>query len=243
MPPVQCGDTSGSGLFKHSPLLLEDSTRLLLLLPAKDPKDPIECQLIEVPLGATNESPEREYEALSYVWGARSGSCPIICHGKSLLVTENCLAALIRLRQPSVTRTLWIDTICIDQSEDETSIRERNIQVAKMGQIYAEAERVVVWLGAGSKPAWTALERLRKHGVIDKTLSKGSEGDIPHRPLSGFKDLARFPREFGHGINEVIQNLSFEAKIPFQGKIASQSDWKQALTSRSKVIWRKVFRS
>lgn len=243
MSSVQSDDTSESELFKHSPLLLEDSTRLLLLLPAKDPKDPIECQLIEVPLGATDESPNRKYEALSYVWGARSGSCPIMCHGKSLLVTENCLAALIRLRQPSVTRKLWIDTICIDQSEDETSIQERNIQVAKMGQIYAEAECVVVWLGAGTKPAWTALERLRKHGVIDKTLSKGSEGDVPHRHLSGFKDLARFPREFGQGLNEVVQNLSFEAKFPFQGKVLSRWDWKKALTSRSKVIWRKVCRS
>ena len=194
MSSVQYSDTSGSGLFKHSPLLLEDSTRLLLLLPAKDPKDPIECQLMEVPLGATNVSATRKYEALSYVWGAPSGSFPIICHGKSLLFTENCLAALIRLRQPSSIRTLWIDTISIDQSEDEISIQERNVQVAKMGQIYAEAERIVVWLGAGSKPAWIALERLGRHGVIDRTLSKGSEGNVAHRPLPGFKDLARVPR-------------------------------------------------
>ncbi|KAI1324683.1 heterokaryon incompatibility protein-domain-containing protein [Xylariaceae sp. FL0255] len=220
MSSVQHSDTSRPELFKHSPLLLKDSTRLVLLLPAKNPRDPIECQLIEVPLGSPNASETREYEALSYVWGARTGHCPILCHGKSLLVTENCLAALIQLRQPTETRTLWIDTICITQSQGEAEVEERNLQVAKMGQIFAEAKCVVVWLGAGNKSAWAALERLRKHGVIDNSLSKGAQENDTYRPLSGFRDLVRLPRELGQGINEAIQNLSFEAKIPFQGNLA-----------------------
>ena len=49
-----------------------------------------------------------------------------------------------RLR-PSIdcmSRLLWIDAICINQ----TDIDERNAQVAIMGDIYKEASRVLVWL-------------------------------------------------------------------------------------------------
>jgi hypothetical protein len=38
---------------------------------------------------------------------------------------------------------MWIDTLCIDQSSDS----EKNHQVAQMGRIYSEAERVVAWIG------------------------------------------------------------------------------------------------
>jgi hypothetical protein len=38
---------------------------------------------------------------------------------------------------------MWIDAVCIDQS----SVSERNYQVAQMGAIYAAAALVIVWLG------------------------------------------------------------------------------------------------
>lgn len=38
---------------------------------------------------------------------------------------------------------LWIDAICINQSD----IKEREEQVARMAHIYKRARRVVVWLG------------------------------------------------------------------------------------------------
>jgi hypothetical protein len=40
-------------------------------------------------------------------------------------------------------RTIWIDLICIDQSNDT----ERGHQVALMGQIYRKAQRTIAWLG------------------------------------------------------------------------------------------------
>jgi hypothetical protein len=74
-------------------------------------------------------------------------SCEIGCNGDSLLVTANCEAALRELRDPAETTKLWIDSICIDQRRDPVAERERNIQVALMGEIYKCAESVVVWLG------------------------------------------------------------------------------------------------
>jgi hypothetical protein len=38
---------------------------------------------------------------------------------------------------------LWIDAICIDQS----NLKERNRQVAQMRDVYTNAESVIVWLG------------------------------------------------------------------------------------------------
>jgi hypothetical protein len=72
-------------------------------------------------------------------------SCEIECNGDSLLVTANCEAALRELRDPSETTKLWIDSICVDQSRK--AVKERNTQVALMGEIYKCAKRVVVWLG------------------------------------------------------------------------------------------------
>jgi hypothetical protein len=51
---------------------------------------------------------------------------------------------------------LWIDAICIDQ----TSVLERNHQVAMMGRIYAEADDVFAWLGVGPENITTAIRRL-----------------------------------------------------------------------------------
>lgn len=40
---------------------------------------------------------------------------------------------------------IWIDAVCIDQ----TNVEERNAQVARMAQVYADATKVYVWLGEG----------------------------------------------------------------------------------------------
>ncbi|KAH8883497.1 heterokaryon incompatibility, partial [Thozetella sp. PMI_491] len=83
------------------------------------------------------------YEALSYVWGPPNFSESISCHGVACKVTPNLLAALRRLRYTNKDRTLWVDAICIRQSD----IDERIQQVSRMGDIYSQASRVLVWLG------------------------------------------------------------------------------------------------
>jgi hypothetical protein len=113
-------------------------------------------KLVEVNL----DKPPR-YEALSYTWDAEndSGDRFIILNEKPLPISGNCAEALLRLRHRSWTRQhrcLWIDAICIDQ----TSIPERNHQVALMGEIYRKATRVVVWLGEGDNESDAVAKRL-----------------------------------------------------------------------------------
>lgn len=56
----------------------------------------------------------------------------------------------------TVLKPLWIDALCIDQS----NISERSQQVAQMGQIYKSASTVLVWLGK-DEPSEEILWALR----------------------------------------------------------------------------------
>jgi hypothetical protein len=72
------------------------------------------------------------YEALSYVWGTSTNRMEINCDGAQLLVTTNLFQALQRLRSPSETRILWVDTVCTDQG----NLEERNRQILLVEHIY-----------------------------------------------------------------------------------------------------------
>ncbi|RKK85082.1 hypothetical protein BFJ69_g1783 [Fusarium oxysporum] len=66
-----------------------------------------------------------------------------VCGTKTLSITESLHEALWHLRKPDEDRVLWVDALCIDQ----TNIKERGHQVSRMGEIYKKADKVIVWLG------------------------------------------------------------------------------------------------
>jgi len=92
-----------------------------------------------LPLAENN----RGYEALSYTWGDSEKTHNIVCDGKTIKINRSAHSALTALRDPLVTRTLLVDAICINQDDNE----EKSHQVQLMGEIYARANRVIVWLG------------------------------------------------------------------------------------------------
>ncbi|EMC96747.1 hypothetical protein BAUCODRAFT_122712 [Baudoinia panamericana UAMH 10762] len=139
------GQASSSPLYRHKRFASPRAIRLLYLQPAFRFEEPIEVTLRQTLLHALDD----DYEALSYVWGARKGTISITCDGAALLVTPNCETALHRLRHNNRVRSLWIDAICIDQEDSAESLVERNTQVAMMGEIYSKAQRTFCWLGAG----------------------------------------------------------------------------------------------
>jgi hypothetical protein len=102
------------------------------------------------------------YEALSYAWGVPTTPEPyVVCHGAQLHVTENCVTALRRLRHRFFKRRLlWIDSICINQ----TNIPERNHQVTLMSKIYTQAKRVVVWLGESDDSSDFCIDQINLGG-------------------------------------------------------------------------------
>lgn len=75
---------------------------------------------------------------------------------KLVSVTRSLEAALRHLRFRDRTRTLWVDYICINQSD----IEERNRQVASMGLIYEHASSVLIWLGEATPYAAIGMKIL-----------------------------------------------------------------------------------
>lgn len=114
--------------------------RLLSIQPGAFAED------IHIDLHPVELNPETpiEYEALSYTWGTTKSGILFLGESKSTLqITDNLALALRHLRYPTERRTMWIDAVCIDQS----NLDERSEQVAIMAEIYQLAKGVIVWLG------------------------------------------------------------------------------------------------
>jgi Heterokaryon incompatibility protein (HET) len=116
------------------------------------------------------------YEALSYVWGDEKDQEDIQLNDHPFKVTKNLWMVLRRLRDSAVSRVLWIDAICINQSDKN----EKSHQVAMMGEIYSSCQKAIIWLGedldttqAGSKSivASRAYDMLKMLGA-DKHLDQ-----------------------------------------------------------------------
>ena len=127
-------------MFKHSPLSsAQNQIRLVEVLP-DSPACSIRCKVREVPLD------QADYFALFYEWGSsdHANLRLIELNAKSFHVTSNLHAFLATVRNKAVTKSFWIDAICIDQLNS----MERSIEVKRMGKIFSVAREVWVWLGA-----------------------------------------------------------------------------------------------
>ncbi|KAK5996170.1 Heterokaryon incompatibility 6-like protein [Cladobotryum mycophilum] len=123
--------------YKYEPLDLSGAAIRLLRL-HKGSGGKISCDLFH-----TTRDNANSYEALSYTWGSVQTVKTVTVNGKNLDITKNLFVALGYLRQKDRDRTLWVDAICIDQSDH----KERGHQVQQMGGIYKQADSVIFWLG------------------------------------------------------------------------------------------------
>ncbi|KAK1856100.1 ankyrin repeat and sam domain containing protein 6 [Colletotrichum chrysophilum] len=98
-------------LFRYSPLDLAGRSFRLLML-HQGMAGEISCNIFEASLESDSAMP---YEALSYAWGSTDQSETITANGKILHVTKNLYSALGHLRNKE-NRILWVDAICIDQT-------------------------------------------------------------------------------------------------------------------------------
>ncbi|KAL9610237.1 MAG: hypothetical protein Q9167_005059 [Letrouitia subvulpina] len=112
---------------------------LLTLAPSCDKRSDIHCHLEQVPFGDKAEN-RPTYEALSYTWGDPEERRVTYVDSDSVLITRNLDIALRYIRNPSESRVLWIDALCIDQS----NLEEKAQQVEMMKDIYKEAFQVLV---------------------------------------------------------------------------------------------------
>lgn len=149
--------------------------RLIRLQPSDNPAAPICCKIICYPLVPDRsvsmnlysyrvliDWAQHLYECLSYVWGSpESPETVQIDTAQGFVnfdVTRNLHAALLQLRDPFFERMLWVDAICINQSDEE----EKAQQVTSMTRIFGLASRVVVWLGEEADHSTLTFQHLRK---------------------------------------------------------------------------------
>ena len=132
--------------YQYEKLTEPDALRFVLLLPSEDLQSPLRCELISTTLSTVENDLLDHYTALSYVWGDPSRRVSINVEGKTLSITASLDTALRHLRDPSRTRRIWADAICINQND----IEERNQQVRQMALVYAIAQHTVIWIGEGT---------------------------------------------------------------------------------------------
>lgn len=186
-------------LFAYPSLVKDNKTRLLILEPGSF-KEALKCRLKGVV-----HLEEHPYEALSYFWGKSPGRIIESFSGKIIQITANLEAALRRIRHTTKSRLLWVDAICIDQSD----FIGRSRQVEIMQEIYASAKRVIIWLGEESvrdSLAFKSLIQLKK-GVIWRV-------DLRHMVCLGWYRDKKSGRVFSGGANRsILSDIEYEHLI------------------------------
>lgn len=169
-------------LLRKSQTLLANEIRLLDLAPGTH-GDPLAGSLRKVRL-----SDAIVYEPLSYTWKdyelasnneAENDTCPGIFLeniGSFISIGTNCEKALCSVRRATAERTIWVDSICVNQDDPE----ERSRQVDLMQTIFAKAFTVMVYLGQESREQKSSLamsllgqpDRLRHVDGLDQNETR-----------------------------------------------------------------------
>ncbi|KAF5583300.1 heterokaryon incompatibility 6 OR allele [Fusarium subglutinans] len=152
--------------------------------------------LTKHPLFGASDLP---YNALSYTWGSPRDSpqltdkitnTTILLNGLSFEVQANLYDALVELQVSCSETPIWIDALCINQSNSN----ERSPQVSVMNQIYGKANRVIVWLGKAFPELETGLRAVERLGAasVPETLRM-----IRTQTWDFSSDLSTMPERYG----------------------------------------------
>lgn len=191
--------------------------RLMFLKPNAHHSAEVIIQLRAVSIQETIENPEVfGYTALSYNWGVGDESEIVfidvaqdyepqavskshendvsknaahsVLRRDRVSVNPNLYAFLQEFRLPDREVALWVDRICINQKDH----KEKQSQVAIMGQIYSTAASVTIWLG----PADEHDKTDRAMDFINLILQNNTRdvfGDTHAKDCLAFLHLMRRP--------------------------------------------------
>lgn len=142
--------------FKHQEISQEDNQiRVLDLDPTCYSSGVLKCSLVAVSL----DDPGLRFNAVSYRW-SDDKSMTILVDGQRLFVSHTVHTILCSFKADgnSDPRRVWIDSICINQSNQA----EKEWQIGLMQRVYSQAERVIAWMGdsPASKGALTYAAKL-----------------------------------------------------------------------------------
>lgn len=116
---------------------------------------------------------------MSYTWGSTQEVGSITCQGLEINVTENLVQALRQVRCEHEPRHIWVDALCINQS----NLQEKGVHVNMMGEIYSHAWRVIICFGddghngESAKIAFDVIKdynRLAAKYMVESRIANGS---------------------------------------------------------------------
>ncbi|KAK3708335.1 hypothetical protein LTR37_011600 [Vermiconidia calcicola] len=118
-----------------------------------------------------SSDPKPRYETISYVWGDPGKRAFIKLDGRTVDVPASSAAAIRRMRLAEHPRALWIDAICINQS----NVEEREQQVAMMGDIYRNSQGNLIYLGQDKDPVATE-QALKDTKAVLEEMNEETDG-------------------------------------------------------------------
>ncbi|KAH8730188.1 heterokaryon incompatibility protein-domain-containing protein [Phaeosphaeriaceae sp. PMI808] len=149
--------------YDYKPLGTETTIRILVLHPTENFESPLEVSFSHYDRDAIGQTiVSSYYEAVSYCWGEPTFSNKILVQDCKFMleITANVDSMLRHFRKLKKQRYLWIDALCINQSDPV----EKTMQVRNMGKIYRTGAKTHVWLGHipnfDSQMAFTYLKKL-----------------------------------------------------------------------------------
>jgi hypothetical protein len=145
------------------------------------------CNLIHASL---DDKPD--YVALSYTWGDPRDTEKITVDQSLVSVTRNLHSALKHLRYERTVRILWVDAICINQSDNE----EKSWQVKLMSEIYQRATFVSIWLGPADATSDKVMDFLKQLGTKAMGFGLGEGQGLIRRVSQQWRKLAAHPPSF-----------------------------------------------
>jgi len=91
--------------------------------------------------------------------------------GTNMEITPNLYHALQALRMKENSRVLWVDSLCINQSDN----KDKEIQIGMMLDIYRSAQHVVVYLGEPNAGSFALFSFLNRNGLEGDSVDKAIE--------------------------------------------------------------------
>lgn len=209
-------DRANKHNFKYDPIRA-DQVRLMKL-ERGEPNDPIKIAVMTVPFQMLGD--RYLFEALSYHWGEDNASRPLFIRDisrpppkiaslyqsadhlrrREIRVKYNLYEALYHLRSSAQDLWFWVDALCIDQDNP----KEKEVQVARIADIYVAAENVLIWLGEGNKHTRRAIKLLRDLASVEQQ----SEIFADRKRLPEWKDLTHLMKASWFSRRWVIQELA-----------------------------------
>ncbi|KAI0401462.1 heterokaryon incompatibility protein-domain-containing protein [Xylaria palmicola] len=149
-------------------------TRLLTIQPRQyaasrpeSPPDTIHCFLR---LAELKERPQ--FTVVSHRWDAADPTDEtrsVLVNGAAVPVSAGLFEVLHHLQKAAEPAVVWIDALCVNYADE--GARERSAQVAQLAQIYAAAEKTLVWLGGAADGSDAAMRVLRRLSEEQLTVS------------------------------------------------------------------------